>query len=110
MTDLYRDVFMRGGFPHLVGFTGLIQHTMAGPGTCEDASSARAIYPLYDDYWESKRIHVENVKIPMYLTASYSSQLHTRGSFEAFEKSQSEDKWLRVHPYQECKSLRPVDC
>ncbi|RKL01199.1 hypothetical protein BFJ63_vAg12602 [Fusarium oxysporum f. sp. narcissi] len=38
--------------------------------------------PLYEDYWEAKRIPVENIdNIPMYVVTSYSSMLHTYGSF-----------------------------
>ena len=46
---------------------------MAGYNKMEGALLAPATRPLYDDYWESKHIHVENIRIPMYLTASYSS-------------------------------------
>jgi predicted acyl esterase len=77
-------------------------------------------HPLYDDYWESKRIHTENIRTPMYLTGSYSyglrftfvknlqltshsSRLHSFGSFETFAKASiPATTWLRVHNSQEC--------
>lgn len=45
---------------------------MAGYNSYEDISGALETSPFYNDYWESKRIYAENIKIPMYLTASYS--------------------------------------
>jgi hypothetical protein len=45
---------------------------MAGYNSYEDISGALETSPLNNDYWESKRIHAENIKVPMYLTASYS--------------------------------------
>jgi predicted acyl esterase len=61
-------------------------------------------HPLYDDYWEAKRIPVEDIdNIPMYMLASYSSMLHTNGSFQTFREAKTPTKWLRVHPYQKCK-------
>lgn len=62
--------------------------------------------PLFDDYWEEKRIKPEDIKdIPMYLTASYSTGLHCEGSFRAFELAQASRKWLRVHSTQEWHDL-----
>ena len=63
-------------------------------------------HPLFDDYWEEKRIKPEDIKdIPMYLTASYSTGLHCEGSFRAFELAQTSRKWLRVHSTQEWHDL-----
>ncbi|KAL3489022.1 hypothetical protein BJX62DRAFT_239491 [Aspergillus germanicus] len=70
--------------------------------------------PLYDDYWELKRIPVENITdIPMYITASYSTMLHTYGSLQTLREAKIDKKWLRVHPYQEsgyCKATLWVSC
>jgi predicted acyl esterase len=58
--------------------------------------------PLFDEFWEEKRIRPENIQdLPMYLTASYSTGLHCEGSFESFEVAQTSRKWLRVHATQE---------
>lgn len=45
---------------------------MAGYNSCEDIGKALQASSLNNGYWDTKRIHAENVKIPMYLTASYS--------------------------------------
>jgi hypothetical protein len=45
---------------------------MAGYNGCEDIGKALQASSLNNEYWDTKRIYAENVKIPMYLTASYS--------------------------------------
>ena len=82
----------------------MIGEGFAGPSGAEDIIAMFQKRPLYDDYWEQKRIPVENITdIPMYITASYSTMLHTYGSFQTFREAKTNKKWLRVHPYQECK-------
>ncbi|PYI03906.1 alpha/beta-hydrolase [Aspergillus sclerotiicarbonarius CBS 121057] len=106
LTDLYRDLVMRGGRKHNEAFHKLILKGFAGHGTAENMPAMASKRPFFDDYWESKRIHTERIgDIPLYLLASYSSMLHTRGSFETFRTAQSTRKWLRVHPYQEWYDL-----
>ncbi|KAJ5370219.1 uncharacterized protein N7496_006311 [Penicillium cataractarum] len=65
--------------------------------------------PLFDEYWESKYINTVNIKVPIYVVASYSSQLHSRGAFHTFRTAKSSKKWLRVHPYQEWYDLYRPD-
>ncbi|KAF5640143.1 esterase [Fusarium sp. NRRL 25303] len=101
-TDLYRHYVARGGRPHIPGFHRMISNGLAGPEGVENVVAMLEKHPLYDDYWEAKRIPVENIdNIPMYVVASYSSMLHTYGSFQTFRQAKTEKKWLRVHPYQE---------
>ena len=49
------------------------------------------------DYWEDKAARVENIEIPAYVVASYTSSVHTHGSFAGFRRMASKEKWLRVH-------------
>ncbi|KAF5983078.1 esterase [Fusarium bulbicola] len=101
-TDLYRHYVARGGRPHVPGFHRMISNGLAGPEGVENVVAMLEKHPLYDDYWEAKRIPVENIdNLPMYVVASYSSMLHTYGSFQTFWKAKTDKKWLRVHPYQE---------
>ncbi|KAF5594986.1 cocaine esterase [Fusarium pseudocircinatum] len=101
-TDPYRHYVARGGRPHIPGFHRMISNGLAGPEGVENVVAMLERRPLYDDYWEAKRIPVENIdNIPMYVVASYSSMLHTYGSFQTFRQAKTEKKWLRVHPYQE---------
>ncbi|KAI1035559.1 hypothetical protein LB504_005981 [Fusarium proliferatum] len=101
-TDLYRHYVARGGRPHIPGFHRMISNGLAGPEGVENVVAMLEKHPLYDDYWEAKKIPVENIdNVPMYVVASYSSMLHTYGSFQTFRQAKTEKKWLRVHPYQE---------
>ncbi|RAH48129.1 CocE/NonD family hydrolase [Aspergillus brunneoviolaceus CBS 621.78] len=106
LTDLYRDLVFRGGRPHNERFHAMILTGFAGHGAAENMPAMIRKRPFYDDYWQSKRIHPERIgDVPLYVLASYSSMLHTRGSFETFRAAQSPRKWLRVHPYQEWYDL-----
>jgi predicted acyl esterase len=77
----------------------------AGANSVENMPEMFTKRPFFDDYWESKYIHTENINVPMYLLASFSSQLHTRGSFHTFRTAKTSKKWLRVHRYQEWYDL-----
>ncbi|KAK0454523.1 Alpha/Beta hydrolase protein [Armillaria borealis] len=104
-TDPYLDLFIRGGRPHIEAFNRLLVRGMAGPNGLENVPAMVQKRPLYDEYWREKSIPVENIDVPMYILASYSSSLHTRGSFHAFRAAKTKQKWLRVHPYQEWYDL-----
>ncbi|KAK5057512.1 hypothetical protein LTR84_011512 [Exophiala bonariae] len=105
-TDAYRHFVARGGRPHIAGFHKMISGGFAGPEGVENMVAMLPSHPLYDDYWEAKRIPVERIdNVPLYVLASYSSMLHTNGSFETFRKAKTTQKWLRVHPYQEWYDL-----
>ena len=78
----------------------------AGPSLVENMPAMLNKRPLYDDYWASKYIHTENINnVPLYITGSYSSQLHSRSSFHTFRTAKSTQKWFRVHPYYEWYDL-----
>ncbi|KAB2572782.1 putative serine esterase [Lasiodiplodia theobromae] len=101
MTDVYRQQAVRGGIPH-VEFSDMIIKGFAGHGRVENMAAMYSKRPYHDDYWEEKTIKVENIKdVPLYLTASYSTGIHSEGSFHTFLKAQSKQKWLRVHASQE---------
>lgn len=104
VTDIYRQFVARGGRPHIATFHKLIVGGVAGPQGIENVPAMLEKHPLYNDYWEANRIPVEKIdNIPMYVVASYSSMLHSYGSLQAFRQAKTERKWLRIHPYQECK-------
>ena len=50
-------------------------------------------YPLMNDYWRDKRAKLEQINVPIYCLASYSSGLHTEGSIRGFLFSGSTEKW-----------------
>jgi len=50
-------------------------------------------YPMMNEYWADKRAKVEKINIPIYALASYSSGLHTFGSFRGFSEAPVSEKW-----------------
>lgn len=50
-------------------------------------------YPSMNKYWEDKRAAVHKIRVPLYAVASYSTGLHTYGSFRGFLEAQSSSKW-----------------
>ena len=105
--DPYREINARGGMPHNPEFhKKVIMGGFAGPNSAENMPGMLAKHPLFDEFWATKQIHTENIgDIPLYILASYSSMLHTNGSFNTFRTAKSTRKWLRVHPYQEWYDL-----
>jgi len=73
---------------------------MCGPNRMEDNGAMIQKYPLMNAYWNDKIARVENIEIPAYVVASY-NPLHTYGTFDAYRRMSSRDKWLRVHNTQE---------
>lgn len=100
--NMYVDEYMRGGIPH----NSIVRVNMCyGNNMMEDLPAAMNAYPLYDEYWQEKAACFEDVNVPAYVVASYTSQVHCRGTFEGFRRMSSPDKWLRVHNNQEWGDL-----
>lgn len=79
---------------------------MQGFEKIENAGAMLKQRPLFDEYWDTKKIKPEDIHdIPIYLTASYSTGLHCEGSFHTFETAQTSRKWFRVHASQEWHDL-----
>ena len=56
------------------------------------------LHPFYDDFWREKAAKLDQITIPMLVCASFSDHgLHTAGSFRAFVKSKSSQKWVYTH-------------
>jgi predicted acyl esterase len=98
----YRDEYVRGGIPI---DTRSLSAPSFGNGQIEDIATLIHRYPLMNAYWDSKIPQLKNIRIPAYLVASYSSQLYTRGTLEAFNQLGSRDKWLRIHNTQALPDL-----
>ena len=107
-SDLYRDVVCRGGVED-VGFLNFWWHTEVKE-TLNNAREAfieregalpqelLGVYPFFDDYWNEKAVDFEVIRTPMLVCGSFSDhELHTPGSFRAFERARSQRKWLYTH-------------
>jgi uncharacterized protein len=99
-SDVYRDLVLRGGMPDL-GFTAQLQRNYAGKNQREDVVAEAQRYPLVNDLWEDKIPRFDKITVPAYIVASYSNTLHTAGTFRAWRRIASEEKWLRIHNTQE---------
>lgn len=50
-------------------------------------------YPLCNAYWGDKRADLTKINVPAYILGSYSTNLHTLGSFRGFEEITHDKKW-----------------
>ena len=96
LSDVYRDLVLRGGMPDL-GFAELLKHNYMGKNQQEDVVKEAQRYPLMNDLWEDKIARFDKITIPAYVVSSYSNTLHTAGTFRAWRRIASEEKWLRIH-------------
>lgn len=101
ISDVYRDLVMRGGMPD-TGFAKQLQEgSFFGQNRKEDILAEVEAFPLMTDLWEHKIPEFNKITVPAYVVASYSNTLHTAGTFRAWRRMGSQDKWLRVHNSQE---------
>lgn len=101
VSDVYRDLVMRGGMPD-TGFTDQLQNgSFFGRNRKEDVLAEAEAYPLMNELWENKIPDFDRITVPAYIVASYSNTLHTAGTFRAWRRIASEEKWLRIHNGQE---------
>lgn len=96
-TDIYRQLYCRGGFAMNNLFAAGYQFGVAGDHEVEDMAGMVKSHPLFDDYWADKYDEVENIDVPLYIVSSFSNPFHIYGSFDTFRRAQSKQKWLRVH-------------
>lgn len=101
LSDAYRDLVMNGGMPDL-HFTKRLQVNHVGKGKREDVYAEALRYPLANnEVWEDKIVKFDKITVPAFVVASYSNTLHTTGTFRAWRKMASQEKWLRIHNTQE---------
>lgn len=111
-SDIYRELVCRGGIPSWP-FFGFVAQTMCGKflmnndfsdqnpliprnkgrNKQEDVKGMFDRYPLMNEYWEDKRAKIDKINVPAYVLASYSTFLHTMGSFRGFEELGHDQKW-----------------
>lgn len=97
-SDWYREFAYHGGIRE----TGFVPRGASnlrfGNQRYEDTNANALAHPLYDAYWASKETDLSAIDIPALVVGSWADQaLHTRGTFEAFRKFSSADKWLIGH-------------
>jgi putative CocE/NonD family hydrolase len=107
-SDLYRDVACPGGMEDqgFGPFWWMMEVKPALSGSAADFIKHNGslpmdflkLHPFYDDFWREKAAKLDQITIPMLVCASFSDHgLHTVGSFRAFVKSKSSQKWVYTH-------------
>jgi uncharacterized protein len=97
-TDVYRDAARPGGIRE----DGFIPRWSAGVKRggrpSEDVREEQIARPLHDEWWAARTPELERIEVPLLVCASFSDQqLHSRGSFRAFERVSSPHRWLYTH-------------
>ena len=101
VSDVYRDLVMRGGMPD-TGFAQVLQDgSFFGKNRKEDILAEADRDPLMTELWADKIPDFGRITVPAYVVASYSNTLHAAGTFRAWRRMASEQKWLRIHNSQE---------
>jgi predicted acyl esterase len=125
-SDHYRELARHGGilntfiskwYPHQVasvqhgvGDRGAVNpntgEPVAGPESLSeeelaknraDAPGALLDHPLDDQYHRDRSADFSRITVPLLSATNWAHQLHTRGNFEAYVQSVSQQKWLEVH-------------
>jgi uncharacterized protein len=97
-SDVYRD-FARPGGIREDGFIRVWNAGVKRQGrTDEDMRQGQLDHPLRDEWWIARTPELERIEVPMLVCGSFSDQeLHSRGSFRAFERVNSRHRWLYTH-------------
>jgi uncharacterized protein len=99
-SDLYRNSIALGGIPD-PAFASRVGARMVSAGGVESTVAMLEKHPLINEYWEDKRARVEDITAAAYVGADVATVLHTGGTFDAFRRLGSKDKWLRVNDTNE---------
>ncbi|POS71820.1 hypothetical protein DHEL01_v209789 [Diaporthe helianthi] len=103
-SDHLRETLCRGGIPSTM-FSKMIKSTLAGRGQQEDDVAMLERDPNCREYWDDKRARIDRIQVPAYILGSFSTLLHTIGSFRGFEEIPHQAKWIAVHATQEWYDL-----
>lgn len=97
-TDAYRDFFTPGGVVER-GFSRVWETVMRRTDRLsDDLAHERHLHPLRDAWWQALVPEIERIDVPMLVCASFSDgNLHSRGSFRAFERAASAEKHAWTH-------------
>lgn len=97
VSDLYKDWFFHNGVME-TGFTPFFSRRVSQMGDCVDMSITELEHPTRDNYWKPFAAELEKITVPMLNCVSASCQMfHSSGSFRAYEKVSSKEKWLYTH-------------
>ncbi|MDE6284940.1 MAG: CocE/NonD family hydrolase [Bacilli bacterium] len=101
--DLYRESIMEGGIPGFFGSS--IAIAAQGKGYIDNTLAMAKKEPFVTSpYWQDKIPKYEKITVPVYTTCNW-NDVHSKGSWEGFQKVSSEQKWMRTHQAFEAEDL-----
>jgi hypothetical protein len=96
-TDAYRDLFRPGGIAE-VGFVRIWSTTIRRARLRYSLAAASKNRPLRDQWWRGLAPDLGRITVPALICGSFSdNNMHSRGSFRAFERISSTDKHVYTH-------------
>lgn len=97
-SDWYREFGLHGGIPETGFCPNACGRLNWSTTRTEDTAANMAAHPLFDDYWRSKAVALEEIDAPTFVVAGLADiGLHLRGSLEGFRRISSRQKWLDLH-------------
>lgn len=104
VSDLYREWAFHGGIPE-TSFCPFLDYLLKKTwpdSEVDELDAGKREHPFLDDYWRARHGDLSDIKVPLLVCASWSTQgLHNRGTIEGFRQASSEHKWLEVHGRKE---------
>ena len=96
-TDAYRDLMYPGGVRE-DGFVRMWSREISAQRLEPKIRESQLAHPTRDELWRGFVPEIERIEAPMLVCASFSDRnLHSRGSFRAFERAGSDRKWAFTH-------------
>ncbi|KAF2022407.1 alpha/beta-hydrolase [Aaosphaeria arxii CBS 175.79] len=106
--DIYREQFCRGGVFSMSNFD-LITHFIIKSNTVgggiEDFAEMYRRSPVANAYWSDKRVDMTKIDVPVFISGSDFSSIHTMGSVRGWLEVPHDKKWIRWSSYQEWYEL-----
>ena len=99
--DLFREQFVRGGIYSGRFFRLISDKMVQGHGGLEDFDEMYRRSHLSNAHWEDKRPDMTKIKVPAYITGTYSNPLHAMGAIRSWLEIDNPNKWLRFTGVQE---------
>lgn len=98
LTDVYADIARPGGTANTGFFAIWARVTRRFARLSTDLMALQRDHPQRDDAWQPLIPDLAAIEVPMLVCTSFSDHaLHTAGSFRAFERSGSAEKYAYTH-------------
>jgi uncharacterized protein len=95
LCDVFRHNYLGGVVD--TSFGDSVFQVAVGQSGIEDIGAMAKREPRMTPYWQDKVARVECIDVPAYVVGSWTNFVHTPGTFDAWRRLGSANKWLRVH-------------